>query len=286
METVAAGCHILYSITHSEALKGPPVIDLEVQLNPNHPNYLAAKNVDGKGMGVGIDPRGGAAANTGTGKQLMIAGPKTVGGAKDVKDPKLKGRSAPADSNADAATLASVLRRHTARKDVARACVRSIMNLTKYPTALASLIAAGVLEPMFMAVSLHPSARDITEGTVNMLKLTHKAKNEQQGSNGSQKQAQSRADLARAGGLRPDSSSGLAAANRISSGAGSAVDLTLPPNCVTGMLTCVKARPGDAVSASIIFNQLESMVTMHGVSSGLRVRLRLRVGQVRERGRG
>lgn len=75
METVAAGCHILYSITHAEALKGPPVIDLEVQLNPNHPNYLAAKNVDGKGMGIGIDPRGGGAAVTSNGEQVVDARP-------------------------------------------------------------------------------------------------------------------------------------------------------------------------------------------------------------------
>ena len=40
VETVAAGCHILYSITHAEALKGPPVIDLEAQLNPSHPDHL------------------------------------------------------------------------------------------------------------------------------------------------------------------------------------------------------------------------------------------------------
>ena len=57
----------------------------------------------------------------------------------------MKGRGTSPDSSAAASTLAHVLSRHTARKDVARACVRSIMNLSKYPTALASLIGTGAL---------------------------------------------------------------------------------------------------------------------------------------------
>jgi hypothetical protein len=31
VETVAAACHILYSITHDEAVKGPPPIDIEAR---------------------------------------------------------------------------------------------------------------------------------------------------------------------------------------------------------------------------------------------------------------
>ena len=38
VETVAAGCHILYSITHAEALKGPPPINLEEHLSIDNEN--------------------------------------------------------------------------------------------------------------------------------------------------------------------------------------------------------------------------------------------------------
>ena len=33
VETVAAACHILYSITHDDAIKGPPAVDVENQLS-------------------------------------------------------------------------------------------------------------------------------------------------------------------------------------------------------------------------------------------------------------
>ena len=49
--------------------------------------------------------------------------------------------------------------------------VRSVVNLSRFPSGLASLVGAGVLEPMLHAVTLHPTARDITEGALAMLKL-------------------------------------------------------------------------------------------------------------------
>lgn len=147
VETVAAGCHILYSITHAQALKGPPVIDLETQLKQAGTPQARAHSVSTVSgiTGSGITPS----------KSPMKNGKAN----KDATTP------------ADAGTLSWVLRKHSARKDVARACVRSIMNLSRFPTALASLLAANVLEPMLLAVSLHSSARDVIEGTLNMLKM-------------------------------------------------------------------------------------------------------------------
>lgn len=136
VETVAAGCHILYSITHADVLKGPPPIDLEEQLSmPEEPS----------------NRRG--------------------------KDKKSSGRRT-RTLQANPTVLVDVLRKHTTRKDVARACVRSIINLSKFSSCLRAFTSANTLEPLLSAVVLHPSARDITEGALTMLKLVDQAKDD------------------------------------------------------------------------------------------------------------
>jgi len=66
-----------------------------------------------------------------------------------------------------------VLQRHAQRRDVARACVRSVINLSRYASVLSALGSAGVVDPMLLAVSLHPHARDITESATAAIHSAH-----------------------------------------------------------------------------------------------------------------
>ena len=316
VETVAAGCHILYSITHPDALKGPPPIDLEPQLVPSPYGVASSSAGDASGRSSGHgsnsntptrrgsttgfsganqglrSPNGknGAATSASLRAGRSSGGASTAGNGESGRDGLLlPNGDLPASG---AGTLALVLERHTARKDVARACVRSIVNLVKFPSGVQSLAAARVLEPMLAAVALHPAARDITEGALTLLKLlgapvvptAAAAAPSTLGSKAASSSLLSPRSHLKSDQLNAPSSSSTVSfianinnGNSISSSIGNGNSNSsnsydsssskssvrpLPPSCVAGMLACVKARPGDALAAAVIFGHLEAMANV------------------------
>jgi len=283
VETVAAGCHILYSITHAEALKGPPPIDLEAQFqlfannsSNNHGSSGASESKNDIESNSNSQSRSGgrnSVVNTGARAPLLKKsnGPNSPGHKRASLNGALNDMP-----SAGAGTLALVLAKHTARKDVARACVRSVINLSRFPSALSSFIAAGVLEPILTAVSLHPGARDITEGALTMLKLIGSLQQDQSPGgtcggaqvpppSGSSPPSPKRINSANGVGVNNGSNNGSNNGNNNNSNgkdSGNYPPLCSPlsPSCVPGMLACVKARPGDATAATIIFRHLEAML--------------------------
>ena len=314
METVAAGCHILYSITHPDALKGPPPIDLEPQLVPLQLGAAAsAGDASGRSSGNGSNSnsstptrRSSVTGLSGANQGLRSPNGKNGAGVNGISGGGGRGPGASSallragrstgalagagngDSSSDglllpngdlpasgAGTLALVLEKHTARKDVARACVRSIVNLVKFPSGVQSLAATRVLEPMLAAVALHPAARDITEGALTLLKLLGAPVLSAAPSKvASSSLLSPRSNLKSDQLYAPSSSStvnfiaNINNGNSLSSSSSSSSDNNsssksaarpLPPSCVAGMLACVKARPGDALAAAVIFGHLEAM---------------------------
>ena len=114
VETVAAACHILYSITHDDAVRGPPPVDVENQLHQR-----------------------GVVAEEGS----VQSGPIASEGSLVAM--RLSSTSFQMAANA----LVLVLQWHAQRRDVTRACVRSITNLSRYASFLNALDLLGIADP-------------------------------------------------------------------------------------------------------------------------------------------
>jgi len=176
VETVAAACHILYSITHEDATKstaGGPV-DIEGQLCGAAGGGAAAAAASGR---AGAARRGVHEAQlvvAGTSRAAQRAGRRVSSAAAAAEAAAAAAAAAAADApdggcSAEIKALSHVLGRHMSRKDVARAVARSIVNLSRYSGVLVQLASAGVISPMLEAVVCHPHARDITESAVRMV---------------------------------------------------------------------------------------------------------------------
>tara|TARA_B100000482_G_scaffold178377_1_gene149428 strand:+ start:1055 stop:1990 length:936 start_codon:yes stop_codon:yes gene_type:complete len=185
VETVAAACHILYSITHDDAIKGPPAVDVENQLSQAKAEQ--------------------ASPNSGDGSSIM----------------QTTGTSSPTQITAGALVL--VLQWHARRRDVTRACVRSITNLGRYTSFLKVLNTLGIADPLLAAVVLHPHARDITESAIKMIK-------------------------------------GLASQCGYLGIPGDCLPLHVTVAGIPGLLLCLKARPLDFELASVVFQTLAALV--------------------------
>ena len=146
VETVAAACHILYSITHDDAVRGSPPVDIE--------NQLHQKDFTGEERSV----QSGHLGNEGALLTMRLSG-------------------TPLQMAASALVL--VLQWHAQRRDVTRACVRSITNLSRYASFLKTLHLLGIADPLLAAVVLHPHARDITESAIKMVKSLAKTSKDQ-----------------------------------------------------------------------------------------------------------
>lgn len=207
VETVAAACHILYSITHDDAIRGNHFVDVEMQLrksfatDTSRESLRETDNVD---------------INTEISDSLQKA----------------------------VCALVMVLQWHAQRRDVTRACIRSITNLSQFSTILKTLSYLGIADPILIAATLHPHARDIVESVVKTIK------------------ALERADERR----NPRQTFEIAMRNKASatSGAHKFLPFSVSVAGVPGLLLCLKSRPSDLELASIVFRTLAALVGCNG----------------------
>ena len=151
VETIAAACHILYSITHPDAVgnsKHP--VDIESQL-------IMPPVYDSKGN-ILTDSKDDNANKEGPKSTTPTAGGGVGGG--------LKSRSTINNLSA----IISVIEKHDQRKDIVRACVRSMVNLSRFRALLAWIDASESVGPILAAAALHSQARDITDSCATLLK--------------------------------------------------------------------------------------------------------------------
>ena len=145
VETVAAACHILYSISHPDAVGNPKQpVDIECQLiTPSEydkegkktSSMASSARADKKEDSVSARPA--VAAFTGTKPQRSVIN--------------------------NLSAIISVIQKHGQRKDIVRACVRSMVNLSRFRALLAWIDASESIGPILAAASTHSQARDITD---------------------------------------------------------------------------------------------------------------------------
>ncbi|GMH63199.1 hypothetical protein TrST_g12401 [Triparma strigata] len=200
VETVAAACHILYSITHPDAVGNVNnTVDIEGQLITP-----AEYDKDGK---KSLTPKKETSSEQHAARKSII-------------------------NNLSA--VIAVIQKHGQRKDIVRACVRSMVNLSRFRALLAWIDASESIGPILAAAALHSQARDITDSCATLLK-----------------------GLSRRVRGRPGARLGVV-------GVG---DSTLE-KAVSGLLSCLKARPNDMELVSGIFATLTSTLVTVDKSKG------------------
>jgi len=205
VETIAAACHILYSITHPDAVgnaKHP--VDIESQL-------IMPPVYDSEGNVIVQD--------------------------KEKDKSKGAGRSRSTINNLSA--IITVIQKHGARKDIVRACVRSMVNLSRFRALLAWIDASESVGQVLAAASIHTQARDITDSCATLLK-----------------------SLGRRVRGRPGA--------RLSLVRGKAA----VAKAIAGVLSCLKARPNDMELVAAVFatlrNTLQALDNLKGKGEGLK----------------
>ena len=217
VETVAAACHILYSISHPDAVGNPnQPVDIESQLITP-----AEYDKDGKKIT--------SATNTGSERKESAKDlTKSVGAAPT------SGTKPQRSIINNLSAIISVIQRHGQRKDIVRACVRSMVNLSRFRALLAWIDASESIGPILAAASTHTQARDITDSCATLLK-----------------------GLSRRVRGRPGARLGVI-------GVG---DSTLE-RAVSGLLACLKARPNDMELVAGIFATLTDTLIAVDKSKG------------------
>ena len=131
----------------------------------------------------------------------------------------------------------TVIQKHGARKDIVRACVRSMVNLSRFRALLAWIDASESVGQILAAASIHSQARDITDSCATLLK-----------SLGRRVRGRPGARLSVVGGKSAISKS------------------------IAGVLSCLKARPNDMELVAAVFatltNTLQSLENVKSNEGG------------------
>lgn len=211
VETVAAACHILYSITHDDAIRGIHFVDVETQLCKN--NVASVKQCDDS-----VPAFNGTLSHTS----------------------EFISETSPLKSAVRA--LVMVLQWHAQRRDVTRACIRSITNLSRYSSVLKMMAKLGIADPVLTAATLHPHARDIIESVVKMMKSLAK-------------ETELKLSVPNSN-TSPNPENAHIEVNERHQRLPFSVSVTGIP----GLLLCLKSRPSDLELAAIVFCTLAALV--------------------------
>jgi hypothetical protein len=127
-------------------------------------------------------------------------------------------------TTADVAALLQILRRYPARKDIVRACMRCLVNLSRGAPVMEALDEHKGLEPVLRSVVLNPTAKDVATCSVVLLKDMYNAR-------------------AGAGAERP---------SRLP------LDATLPLKlgAAPGLLLCARTKPNDTLLVLLVYNTI------------------------------
>jgi len=216
VETVAAACHILYSITHPDAVGGTvDPVNIEAQLLEAPSTAAVANSAVGNNNNNSSTGNGEESKTKDEGKSPSKTG-QTTGQASDYGGVN--------SLNA----LIAVIRRHSNRKDVVRACVRSLVNLSKFRALLAWIDASESIGAVLAAASEHTQARDITDSCSLLVKLLSKRVPSRPGAR-------------------------LSVINSYSSSSGIGGNTNDLEMSINGLLCCLKARPNDMELVGAVF---------------------------------
>ena len=198
VETVAAACHILYSITHDDAIRGDHCVDIEAQLCKSFitDTCLELQREKTHVKACAATEKGGEETSLRTAVNALVM----------------------------------VLQWHAQRRDVTRACIRSITNLSHFSSILEMLGSLGIADPVLTAATLHPHARDIVESVVKTIKA-----------------------LAKAGDRAGPAGTDINGVRKL-------LPFSVSVTGIPGLLLCLKSRPSDFELAGIVFCTLATLV--------------------------